>query len=456
MSERRKIVIVGGGTGGSTVASFLRKFDRKSEIVIFEAGQWPTYSSCGLPYALAKIVKDYKDLIELTPAYYERLKIKYYLETPVIEIKPKNKTVVYKTKDGNVNEEDYDILVIATGSIGRRLSVEGSDLKGIFLATSFDYFLEMEKHIVSRNVRKAAVVGAGFIATEVAEALAERGIKVYVLHRGETILRKQFDPDFAKTIMSYMEKHGVVFMPGRHVHKYVGENGYVRKVVTEEGDEIEVDMVVEAIGATPNVGLARRAGIEISEQTGGIKVDEHMETNIKGIYAVGDVAESYNAITGKKEMSMLATTAFRQARTIVYHLMGKDVKYPGHLNTSGIKAFELYAGTTGLINVVAKREGFNSVAIPMTLPSNPHYFPGATEIRFKLIVDKDSGRIIGAEVLSEKNIADLITAASFLIMNKVNVLDATLTDWCYTPPLSYDWNVIVESAFQAVKRLKIV
>jgi len=456
MSERRKIVIVGGGSGGSTVASFLRKFDRKSEIVVFEASRWPTYSPCGLPYALAKIVKDYKNLIELTPAYYERLKIKYYLETLVIEIKPKDKTVVYKTKDGNVNEEDYDILVIATGRIGRRLSVEGSDLKGIFPATSFDHFLEMEKHIVSRNVRKAAVVGAGFIATEVAEALAERGIKVYVLHRGETILRKQFDPDFAKTIMSYMEKHGVIFLPGRHVHKYVGENGYVRKVITEEDDEIEVDMVVEAIGATPNIGLARKAGIEISEQTGGIKVDEHMETNIKGIYAVGDVAESYNAITGKKEMSMLATTAFRQARTLVYHLIGKDVKYPGHLNTSGVKAFELYAGTTGLINVVAKSEGFNSVAIPMTLPSNPHYFPGATEIRFKLIVDKDSGRIIGAEALSEKNIANLITAASFLIMNKVNVLDATLMDWCYTPPLSYGWNVIVESAFQAVKRLKIV
>ncbi len=456
MSEKRKVVIIGGGSGGSTVASFLRKFDRKSEIVVFEAGKWPTYSSCGLPYALAKIVEGYKELIELTPAYYERLKIKYFLETPVIEIKPKSKTVVYKTKEGDEKEKNYDVLVIATGSIGRRLNVEGSNLRGIFLATTIDYFLEMDKFIETRNVRKAAVVGAGFIAAEVAEALAERGIKVYVLHRGETILRKQFDPDFAKTIMSYMERHGVIFMPGRHVNKYVGEKGYVKKVITEEGDEISVDMVVEAIGAVPNVGLAKRAGIEISGQTGGIKVNEYMETSVKGIYAVGDVAESYNAITGKKEMSMLATTAFRQARTLVYHLMGKNVKYPGHLNTSGIKAFELYAGTTGLINTVAKREGFNSVAIPMTLPSNPHYFPDTKDIKLKLIVDRDSGRIIGAEALSEKNVADLITAASYLIMNKVTVLDATLMDWCYTPPLSYDWNVIVEAAFQAVKRLKIV
>lgn len=454
--EPKKVVITGGGTGGSTVASFLRKFDRKSQITIFEAGKWPTYSPCGMPFALAGVVPSFDRLIELTPAYYERLKISYNLETPVVEIKVKDRKVVYRKKDGSLEEEDYDVLVIATGSKGIRLKVEGADLKGIFTGRTMNDFRSMDSFIREKNVKKAAIVGAGFTAAEVAESLAMRDIKTYVLHRGETILRRMFDKDFGKMIMDVMSKHGIIFMPGRHVSKYVGENGYVKKVVTEEGDEIDVDMVVEAIGASPNVELARKAGIEISDVTGGIKVNEFMETSVKGVYAVGDVAESYNAITGKKEMNMLATTAFRQARVVVYHILGREVKYPGHLGTSGLKAFNLYAATTGLINSIARSKGYNSIAITLTLPSHPHYYPDAKDIKFKLVVDADTGRIIGAQVISEKNVADLITAAAFAIMHKANVLDSTLLDWCYTPPLAYDWNVIVESAFQAVKRLKLI
>ena len=153
---------------------------------------------------------------------------------------------------------------------------------------------------------------------------------------------------------------------------------------------------------------------------------------------------------------MLATTAFRQARVAAYNILGSKVKYKGHLGTSGLKAFELYAGTTGLIDKMAKSKGLNSVVVTLSLLSNPHYYPGVKEIRFKLVIDKDSKRIIGAQALSEKNVADLITAASFLIMNKVDIVNTTLMDWCYTPPLSYGWNVIIESAFQAVKRLKAI
>ena len=453
--EAKKIVIIGGGTGGSTTASFIRKFDRKAEITIFEAGKWPTYSPCGMPFALAGIVKSFDELIELTPAYYEKLRINYYLETKVVKIKHKERKVVY-AKNGEEFEKDYDVLVIATGSKGKRLKVEGSNLKGIFTARTMDDFRSINEYIERKNVRKAAIVGAGFIAAEVAEALAMRNIKTYVLHRGETILRRLFDKDFAKTIMNVMSKHGVVFMPGRHVHKYVGTNGFVEKITTEEGDMLNVDMVIEAIGTAPNVQLAKEAGIEISEKTGAIKVNEYMETNLRGVYAVGDVATSFNAITGEEESNMLATTAFRQARVAAYNILGSKVKYKGHLGTSGLKAFELYAGTTGLIDKMAKSKGLNSVAVTLSLPSNPHYYPGVKEIRFKLVIDKDSKRIIGAQALSEKNIADLITAASFLIMNKVDIVNTTLMDWCYTPPLSYDWNVIIESAFQAVKRLKAI
>ena len=363
--------------------------------------------------------------------------------------------VVY-VRNGEEYEKDFDVLVIATGSKGRRLKVEGSDLKGIFTARTMDDFKSIDEYIRKRNVKKAAIVGAGFIAAEVAEALTMRNIKTYVLHRGETILRKLFDKDFAKAIMSTMSAHGVVFMPGRHVQKYVGENGYVKKVFTEEGDVLDVDMVIEAIGVTPNVELARKAGVEISEKTGAIKVNEYMETNLKDVYAVGDCASSFNAVTSEEESSMLATTAFRQARVAAYNILGRKIRYPGHLGTSGLKAFELYAGTTGLINAIAKNKGIDSIAVTLSLPSNPHYYPDAVDIRFKFIVDKNNGRIIGAQALSRKNIADLVTAASFLIMNKMSVLDVTVMDWCYTPPLSYDWNVIVEAAFQAVKRLKIL
>ena len=453
--EKRSIVIIGGGTGGSTVASFIRKFDRESEITIFEAGKWPTYSPCGMPFALAGTVKGFDKLIELTPTYFEKLKINYHLETKVTKIDYKGRKIVY-VKNGEEFEKDFDVLVIATGSKGRRLKVEGSDLKGIFTAKTMDNFKSIDEYIRKRNVKKAAIVGAGFTAAEVAEALTMRNIKTYVLHRGETILRKLFDEDFAKAIMNTMSAHGVVFMPGRHVRKYVGENGYVKKVFTEEGDILDVDMVVEAIGAAPNVELAREAGVEISEKTGAIKVNEYMETNLKDIYAVGDCASSFNAVTGEEESSMLATTAFRQARIAAYNILGKRVKYPGHLETAGLKAFELYAGTTGLINAIAKNKGIDSIAVTLSLPSNPYYYPGAVDIKFKLIVDKSNGRIIGAQALSRKNIANLVTAASFLIMNKMNILDVTVMEWCYAPPLSYGWNVIVEAAFQAAKRLKIL
>ena len=453
--EKKNIVIIGGGTGGSTVASFIRKFDRKSEITIFEAGKWPTYSSCGMPFTLAGIVESFDKLIELTPAYFERLKINYHLGAKVIKIDYKRRKVVY-IRNNEEHEKEFDVLVIATGSKSRRLKVEGSELKGIFTARTMDDFRSMDEYIRVRNVKKAAIVGAGFIAAEVAEALTMRNIKTYVLHRGETILRKLFDKDFAKAIMNTMTAYGVIFMPGRHVQKYIGENGYVRKVVTEEGDLLDVDMVIEAIGVIPNVELAREAGVEISEKTGAIKVNEHMETNLKDVYAVGDCASSFNAVTGEEESSMLATTAFRQARVAAYNILGREVKYPGHLGTSGLKAFELYAGTTGLINAMAKAKGIDSIAVTLSLPSNPHYYPGAVDVRFKLVIDRADGGIIGAQALSRKNVADLITAASFLIMNKVKVSDATLMDWCYTPPLSYDWNVIVEAAFQAVKKLKII
>lgn len=434
----RKTVIIGGVAGGATTAARLRRRDAHRQIIVLERGEYISYANCGLPYYIGDVIQNRGALLLQTP---EAMKTKFNIEVrtsnEVIKIKHEDKKVeIRNVKTGEVYEETYDDLVISTGSSPVKPTIPGIDADNIFTLWTVPDTDQIKKFIVEKKPKTAAVIGAGFIGIEMAENLHEAGVDVSIIEMQNQVLAP-VDLEMANIVHGNIIENGVNLILGDGVKTFNSEDG---KTVVElqSGKKVEADVVILSIGVRPNSELAKDAGIELNKR-GGVVVDDHFRTNIKDVYAVGDVIEIENTVTKEKGMIPLAGPANRQAHLLADILVGDDRKYTGAMGTSIAKAFDYDIGATGLnekqLIAMGKEKDKDYFVATILQKSHAGYYPGATPIFLKLIFDKE-GKIFGGQVVGQETVDKHIDIIATVMKLGGTVYDLQELELAYAPPFS--------------------
>jgi len=437
-----KIVVVGSGTAGSNFALFMRKLDRKAEITVI--GKEPTmqYSPCALPHVISGTIEKPEDVIVFPNEFYERQKIELMLGTEVQSIDRERKVVV--TDKGEV---PYDKLVLAVGSKAFVPPIKGIENEGVFTLKSLDDARRIKSYIAERKPEEAVVIGAGLIGLEGAEAFAKLGMEVLVVELMGRLMPTVLDRDTAKLVQAEMEKHGVSFRFGVGVSEIVGSPVKAVKIGEEE---VPAELVLVATGVRANVDLAKKAGLEVSR---GIVVNEHLQTSDPGIYAIGDCAEVVDAVTGKRTLSQLGTSAVRMAKVAAEHIAGKDVAFKPVFNTAITELFGLEIGTFGITEERAKKGGIEIAVGKFKGSTKPEYYPGGKPITVKTIFRKSDRRLIGAQIVGGERVWGRIMTLSALAQKGATAEDVAYLETSYAPPISPTIDPITVAAEMALRRL---
>jgi len=438
-----KIVVIGSGTAGSNFALFARKLDRKAEIIVIGKEKTMQYSPCALPFVLSGKIPKLEDIIVFPNEFYEKQKIQMMLETEAKTIDRKRKVII-TDKD----EVPYDKLVLATGSKAFIPPIKGVEKKGVFTLKEMRDVREIQEYIKERKPKKAVVIGAGLIGLEGAVAFRELGMEVLVVELLEHLLPTMLDKDIASIVQSHLEEKGIQFRFGVGVSEIIGDPVTAVKIGEEE---IESDIVLVATGVRANVDLAREAGLEIKR---GIVVDECLRTSDPNIYAIGDCAEVYDAVTGERILSQLGTTAVRMAKVAAENVFNKNVKFKPVFNTAITELFDLEIGTFGITQERARKEGVEVVVGKFKGSTKPEYYPGGKPITVKLIFRKDNKKLIGAQIVGGERVWGRIMALSFAAQKETTVEDIAYGETAYAPPISPTIDPITVAAEMALRRFK--
>jgi len=436
------IVVIGAGSAGASACFSARKRDRKIPITCINAEPYPTYSRCALPFVIGGEIDSFDTPTVFNADFYKSQKIEFMPGTVVASIDAKNSTLT--TDKGLV---EYKSLILATGGTARMPDIPGKELKGIFVLRARDDGATILEN--ARPGKTAVINGASFIALEAAEALKRRGMNVICVIRSRA-LRAMIDKQFSKIVEDKLVENGIEVMRGASVSSITGE-GKVEAVKVGD-NEIQADMVIMCTGTAPEVSLAKSIGVEIGT-TGGIKVNEFMETNIPGIYAIGDCVESTCFFRNAPLLSGLGTIATRQGMVAGANATGAREKAPPVLGASIMKLFDTEIGAVGLTEDAAKEAGFNLAAGSVKYPTLPHYFPGGTEAQVRLLAEKPSGRLIGGQVIVKQSAAYMVNMMSIAIFKGVTAAELQMADFCYSPPCSDIWAAEAIAAGGLLRRL---
>ncbi len=429
-----KILVIGGVAAGTKTAAKLKREDKNYDVTLITRDKHISYAGCGLPYYIGGVIEDKKDLIVKTPEEFEKFTgVQVFTQLEAKEISKNSKEVeVQDLSSGEIKKLNYDKLVIATGASPFVPAMEGKDLEGVFTIRTPEDAVEIREVVEQGDVKRVVVIGGGFIGIEVAENLIEQGVKVTLIEMAPQIL-PGFDMEIAHIAQEHLLDKGIMPLMEEQVISIEGTNR-VEKVITDKR-KIKADMVVMAIGVRANTEIAQRAGITLGERN-AIRVNEYMETSEKDIYAVGDCAENINIITESKVWYPMGSTSNKMGRIAALNISGERAAFDGVLGTTVVKIFDINTGKTGLSEQDAKSSGFNPISILVPTNDRAHYYPGAKNIVTKLIADKDSRRILGAQIIGpgviDKPIDILATAITF----KAKVEDIENLDLAYAPPFS--------------------
>ena len=433
----KKIVVVGGVAGGATAISRLRRLDENAEIVLFEKGEFVSFANCGLPYYIGGVIKDRDALFVSDIA---SIKSKYNVDirnfSEVIKIDKENKKVLVKESNGKEYYEDYDTLLLSTGSNPFVPNMEGKDSHNVFTLWNIPDTDKIYNYIKENDPKVAVVAGGGFIGIEMAENLAERNIKVILVEFANQIM-PPLDKDMAKIVENHVMSNGIDLHLGVGVDKII-ENG--KKVVLTNGQVIETDMTLLSIGVRANTAIAKDAGLELN-QRGGVVVDETMKTSDPNIYAIGDMIEVTNKVNNLKTMIPLAGPANKQGRAVAANILGlQEELYEGSIGTSVAKVFDLTIANTGenekslIARGLKIKEDYNIALIhPM---SHAGYYPGAKPLTLKLIFSMKDGKVFGAQAVGYDGVEKRIDTIATSIHFKATVYDLTKIELSYAPPYS--------------------
>lgn len=434
----KKTVIIGGVAGGATTAARLRRRDESMQIVMLERGDYISYANCGLPYYIGDVIKSRDALLLQTPlAMKNKFNIDVRVSSEVTKILPEeNKIEVKNKKTGEIYEETYDNLVLATGSSPIKPPIPGIDADNIFTLWSIPDTDRIKEYIEEKKIRHAAIIGGGFIGLEMAENLHGQGIEVTVIEMQNQVMAP-FDPEMANLIHENMKSNQVNLILGDGV-KAFHHQGDITKIELTSKAVVEADMILLSIGVRANSELAKEAGIALN-QRGGVIVDEYLQTSIPGIYAVGDVIETVHYVTKDRVMIPLAGPANKQARILADNLAGDKKTYKGSMGTAVAKVFDLHAASVGLnekqLKAMGKVKHQDYYIALINQKSHAGYYPGATSLTLKMLFDKD-GKILGGQMIGQDGVDKRIDTLAAVMGLGGTIHDLTELELAYAPPFS--------------------
>lgn len=428
-----RIVIVGSVAAGTSAGTKARRNSEEAEIVIYERDRHISYSGCGLPYYVGGEVGQIDELEPRDPAWFaERYGIDVRIGHEVTAVDVAARTVTVTDLDSDREFTDaWDVLVLATGVTPVRPKLPGIDAAGVFTVRTPADAVAIRAHIEARGVTDAVVVGAGFIGLEMVEQLVQRGITTTLVERQPQVM-PTLDADMADRVAETVRDHGVGLRLGASVTAIEGDPAAA--VVLDSGERIEAGLVVVGVGIAPSTALAEQAGVALG-RSGAIAVDERMATNVPGIYAVGDVAESFSVITGQPMWVPLGSTANKMGRIAGDVITGGSLAHRGILGTSIFRVFDLAVARTGLTEQEAGDQGFDPVVVHTIKPDRAEYL-GGRELVIKAVADRASGRLIGAQVVGPQGVDKRIDVLATAITLGAGAADLFHLDLAYAPPFS--------------------
>ena len=428
-----KILALGGVAAGTKIAAKLMREDRGSEVIVLNKGKHISYAGCGLPYYVGHVIEEKEQLIVNTPEKYEKLTgVTVLTETEAVRVDPKAKQVeAVDLKTQEKKTFDYDKLVVSVGASPIKPPIEGCDLKNVFYVRTPEDAIALREAVDSGSVKKAVVVGAGYIGLEIAENLKAQGIRPFVLDMAPHALGG-FDAEMAEYVEGKLQENGIPVVTGVAVTKIEGD-GKVEKVITDKR-AYKADLVVLSAGVRPNTAFLDGIGLEMEK--GAILTNEKGETNLPDIYAAGDCAMVHNALTGKPAWSPMGSTANISGRLIAQNMLGAKLEYRGVLGTAVCKLPGMNVARTGLTSAQAVAEGYDPVSVITVVDDKAHYYPGAGAFVIKMIADRKSLRLLGVQAVGAGAVDKVIDIAVAGIMLKGSLTDLADLDLAYAPPFS--------------------
>lgn len=425
-----RIIIIGAVAAGTSAAAKARRNDEEAEIIIYDKDNFISYSGCGMPYYIGGEVEDAGKLTPRDPAFFKsKYNVDIFIGHEVLSIDPENKTLVIKNlSSGEILNDNYDKLVLATGASSVIPPIVGTDANYVFTLRNIGDMNRIKEYINVNNPKSAVIIGTGFIGLEVCENLKRLGINVTLVERLPRVT-PGLDPDMASYVENHLKKNGIQVLTGTTATK-INEN----RVYLQDGREIQTDMVLISAGVRPNTDLAVRAGVELGI-TKAIKVNEAMMTNIDDIYSCGDCTEQYHVVTGKAVYRPMGSTANKTGRITGDVITGGGLRFRGILGTGIFQIFGMTVAMTGLSEREAIAEGYDVEVCHNIKPNKPEYM-GGKEMVIKGVADKDSGRLLGVQIVGYEGVDKRIDVFVTAITYKANVEDLFHLDLAYAPPFS--------------------
>ena len=430
-----KIIIVGGVAGGATAAARIRRNTEKAEIILFEKGAHISYANCGLPYYIGGVIQERERLFVQTPeAFGKRFNIDVRTLSEVISIDRERKEVQVRTADGKTYTESYDKLLLSPGASPVRPPLKGIDSEGIFTLRNVSDTDRIKQYLGEKQVRRAVIVGGGFIGLEMAENLVHAGVDVSVVEMADQVMGP-IDYSMASLVHEHLVQKGVKLYLSQAVEAFERTDAGL-DVAFKSGIHLEVDMVILSIGVRAETRLASEAGLKLGEMK-GIYVNEYLQTSDEAIYAVGDAIEFPHPITGKPWLNFLAGPANRQARIVADNIVfGNQVKYEGSIGTSIAKVFNLTVASTGLPAKRLKQMGIAYLSSTTHSASHAGYYPGALQMAIKITYSPKDGKLYGAQIVGCDGVDKRIDEFALVIKQGGTVYDLTRLEHAYAPPFS--------------------
>ena len=431
----KKIIIVGGVAGGATAAARIRRLDEQAEIIVFERSGFVSYANCGLPYYIGGVIQDKEELTLQTPENFrERFRIDVRVRHEVTAIHPDKKTVSVKNlKTGEEFEENYDKLLLSPGARPVQPNLPGVGIDNLFTLRTVEDTLRIREFVLKEKPKSAVLAGGGYIGLEVAENLRELGMDVTIVQRPNQVLNP-LDYEMATFVHAKMREKGIHLMLGHSVEGFEQKDGKTM-VILKDGEPLKTDMVILAIGVAPDTHLAKEAGLTLGIKN-SIVVNERMETSVPDIYAVGDAVEVHHRITGQKALISLAGPANKQGRIAADNICGGNSSYKGSQGSSVIKIFDMTVATTGLNEQAAKQAGIDCDKVYLSPSSHASYYPGGTMMTMKVLFEKETYRLLGAQIIGYDGVDKRIDVLATAMAAGMSALELQDLDLAYAPPYS--------------------
>ncbi len=447
----RRFVVIGGDAAGMSAAAQATRGAEPVEVVVFERSQYTSYAACGLPYFVGGLVERSEQLVARSPEQHRANGIDVRTCHEVIAIDTEaGRVAVRRLADGAVVDEPYDDLLIATGATPVRPPLPGIDATGISGIQTIPDALALDEIIRVRRPRHAVVVGAGYIGLEMVEAFLLRGLAVTVVEKLPQPM-STLDPDMAAKVADSIRAQGADLRLGTGVEGFeVGDDGWVRAVATDAGP-VPAEIVVMGLGVRANSRLASDAGIAVGP-SGAIATDARMATSADHVWAAGDCAESFHRVSRRPVSIALGTHANKQGRVVGLNVTGTHARFPGVIGTAITKVGPLEIGRTGLSEREAAAAGFDAVGAVIEGTSRAHYYPDASAMTVKLIAERGTGRLLGAQIVGGAEAGKRIDALAVAVWSEMTVDDLAQLDLAYAPPFSPVWDPTLIAARKTAER----